>query len=157
MAAINYLSMYGDPATVPAPLVKSSKKGGRVRSMLDTLTVPKESLDAGAVIFIARVPANAVLKTSSAVHHEAITSAADWDVGDENAPTGLLDAADLSSAGITALLSDVAPADLGKELWELLGYTANPGGTIDLYATCNTASTHTGNKSISFEIDYVVD
>ena len=157
MPAINYTDVYGDPATVPVPLTKSSKHGGRVRHHWSTLTLASAALDAGAQIFIGRFPANAVLKTSSTIHHEDFTTATDWNVGGTENGNDLADAVNLAAAGMTALLADVAPADMGKELWQLLGLAANPGGTLELVATCVIASTHAGNKTISFEIDYVVD
>jgi hypothetical protein len=156
MAATNYSDIFPDPAAKTVDFVKSSRKHGRVRHAMAKFSLAAAACDAGAKFYIASIPSNAVLKYSSSAYFGAFTTAADWDVGDADTANALSDALDFTSAGISTILADVATADLGKELWELLGLAADPGGDIDLIATCNTASTHSGSLALVFEIDYVV-
>lgn len=59
-----------------------------------------------------------------------------------------------AAAGVTVTpLTEGADASHGKELWQLLGLAADPGGMIDLYA--HAIANATGAGSMNFTIEYI--
>jgi hypothetical protein len=106
-------------------------------------------------LFFARLPSACRILPDSTIYHDGITGLTDVDVGDANDPNGLADAINLSSAGSALVLEQVDLANYGLRLWELLGYTEDPGGQIDLCMTFITEPT--GSGDIVVDLRYVID
>jgi len=135
-------------------MIDVSVNGGRVRCSIDTYELVGATVDINDRILLAKVPSGAVILPQSTFVVDAITGLNDVDVGDANDPNGLADALDFSSAGSVAF-DAIDAADWGKKLWELLGYTSDPGGMLDIAATC--IAEPTGDGTITLVLFYSVD
>lgn len=124
---------------------------GRVKVM--TGSVANGAADsAGSTYKIASLPADCLLDELTLFDDENWGFAA-TKIGTLTDPAALLD-----TAPITAPVGRKAPvafgdANHGKELWEILGLSENPGGMIDLYA--HAAAGATGAGSLLFQIRYI--
>lgn len=128
---------------------------GRVRVMSDHIALVAASVGAGDTVYVAKLPSHAVLLPESTFYFDALTGASDVDFGDANDPNGLADAINMTSAGSASAMEQVDIANYGKRLWELLGYSADPGGILNLYLTLNTDLT--ANGDLTSILYYVVD
>jgi hypothetical protein len=53
-------------------------------------------------------------------------------IGDASFATGLANQIDVSAAGNADMIKGFTATKMGQPLWQLLGYAADPGGTIEL-------------------------
>ncbi len=126
--------------------------------------------DDGSIYRLARVPAN-MIPLFGQIWSDAITSGTDWDLGLYKPGAGgavvdkdlLADGVDLSSAiAITTFtnnaLTNLGGADpranVGKNLWELLGLTKAGRQDYDLALTANTVGSAAG--TISWMLLYAI-
>lgn len=143
-----YGSGYKDPSTFTLP--KAVYAEGRVRCISSGPVAIANGDSIGSKIYLGKVPSSAILIPSMCIlHHEAVTSLTDLDIGIELAGTvldadGLADGLDISSAGTKSLVASVVVGDLGKQLWELSTfastYSTDPGVEFDIVALLNAAS-----------------
>ena len=139
----------------PREMIDVAKNHGRVRCSIDEIEADESAIAATDRIHLARIPSNAVLLPTSTLYFDVLGAAATVDFGDAEDPNGLATVIDVANAGNASLLEAVDLADYGKRLWELLGYTSDPGGLIDLFLTVVGDIITTGTiKSIIY---YVVD
>lgn len=108
------------------------KLGGRVRFGVAKVATTV-AMTTGDTIEMMEIPRNAILKSLN-LYHAAVTGATDVNVGDTNDVDGLIDGANISSAGLKHIgngdggdggtngWSGVLDAE--KQLWEVLGYAS---------------------------------
>ena len=118
---------------------------------------------AASKIYLGKVPSSGVIKPSSTVFHTAITGLASFSIGFEkdgnvnvtfaggSAVAVLAAALDLTAAGSKNGIAAVTTPDLGKQVWELLGYPRDPGFEYDIVGTMNAAATAAGTVSAFFQ------
>ena len=139
----------------PREMIDVAKNHGRVRIAIDEFEADESVIAATDRIHIARIPSNAVLLPISTLYFDILGTSATVDFGDTEDPNGLATVIDVATAGNASLLEAVDIADYGQRLWELLGYTSDPGGLIDLFLTVVADIVTSGTiKSIIY---YVVD
>lgn len=132
----------------------ASVAGGRLRRHIDSLeTVSGDSSDMRYLMV--RLPADAVISSLSTLHHDAISGLTNVSFGDDNDPDGLMSASSLAAAGSKSLLSAVNIASLGKRLWELLGYSEDPGGELELSLYLNSTVSVAG--TVLLDLYYSID
>ncbi|PZQ99931.1 MAG: hypothetical protein DI533_04685 [Cereibacter sphaeroides] len=121
----------------------------RGRPIIATGTVANLSTDnANSKYLLAKIPSHAMLGAGT------FFAATAWgfatvNIGTKTAPTALF-----TGLRATGLLKPVVEGDAkhGKELWEILGLAADPGGDIELWAHGPADATTAG--SAKFEIHY---
>lgn len=139
----------------PREMIDVAVQHGRVRSLHDTVEITAgDSIN--SKYFLAKVPSNARIEPQSQIHFDAIGTSVTLDIGDANDPDGLATFIDISAAGSSIVLEAVDIEDYGKYLWELLGYSEDPGGQLDLYGTLKgAAAVNTGTLTLA--LLYIVD
>lgn len=107
--------------------------------------------DSTSVHVLARLPSNARLKPGSTLYYSALTGLTSYSVGlgvngaIVNAKTAaLVSAEDIHLAGSVLLSKAIAAGSLGKKLWDLAGYSSDPGGMIDIIGTTGANCSTTG-------------
>ena len=118
----------------PRDMIDVAKNHGRVRIAIDEIEVAA-SYAASDRIFMAKIPSDAVLLPQSTFYFDDLGTAPTLDFGDANDPNGLATVVAVGTAGNSPILEAVDIANYGQRLWELLGYTSDPGGQIDLFFT----------------------
>lgn len=104
---------------------------------------------ANSVIYFGTVPSSARLSAISAIRCTAVTGAAmnlGFDVTGKGAV--LAAAQSLATAGSFSATSVLTAADLNKRVWELCGYTADPGSEIDVIGTLTAGATAAGTVAV---------
>lgn len=88
-------------------------------------------------IWLGKFPSNTVLDPAGCTGwFDDLGTSVTLDVGGANDPDGLTAAQDVATAaGSFNLLKSVDIANYFKPIWAQLGYAADPGGVLDLYAT----------------------
>lgn len=154
------VELYGsaavDPAANPTEPI-GAPKNARVRALQSTVEVGATD-STGSTYHMGKVPSNGrPLQNGSRLYGDAITATggADLDFGDANDPNGLVAGADLATALAASALSAVDIDKVGKAFWEILGYTEDPGGELDLYLTLTDNANAAGTLSV--ELLYTVD
>lgn len=108
------------------------------------------------------IPSNARISRNSVLDHDAITSTTSFDIGLGKTVSGvytaqsvncLLAASDIHLAGSKAL-SAIDIASLPLPAWQVAGYSADPGGRLDVVGTINVAATAAG--TVTLTLDYAV-
>lgn len=140
-----------------SPIVRAAPglASGRISTFLETVEITAGA-SATSTYHMARLTSSARILPGSTVHYDAV-SPADVDVGIFAVNSGevtddadaLLDGDDWSSAGSTALVSDIA--DYGKPLWELAGLSADPVCDLDIKVTINGTATNGGTVTLYLE------
>lgn len=132
---------------------------GRVKSFQSSFAIVNGTHASGDVIYFGKVPSNAVIVPGGAVECSAITGLTDFDVGligDDGTTDAdiLLDGATLATAankplhaGTSAL---AARKTFPKTAWQLAGYTADPGGMLDVIGTLNASPSASGTIALDF-------
>lgn len=99
---------------------------------------------------LGRIPSNAMLIPAlSNLYAAAEAGMTDFSVGlDDRAGTvsakALMSDVDVHAGGTFSLVSNVAQANYGKRLWQLLGLASDPGKELDVYATLGAAPSAAG-------------
>lgn len=139
----------------PQDLAGSEYAGGRIYSSLERITIAVGD-EANSKYFIARLPRSAILLPPTMYRNTAAVTGT-FDVGDANDVDGLIDGS-AGAANTTSMLGDpvsttwvVPVTDIGKPLWELLGYSSasDAPSQIDLFLTL-LGSTQATNPSVIF-------
>jgi len=141
------------PPTNPKPAAETQ---GHLRQLVSTVELANGD-SATSQVFFGRVPSNARISILSRIDSDAVTSLTDFDLGVGQTAAGaftmkdadcLINGADLHSAGNVGL-SAIDIADQTKALWQLAGYTDDPGGDLDIVGTLNAATTAAGTLTLS--------
>ncbi len=151
------LTMAGITSITAFSPAKASLAGGRLRRWVDMVEV-SAAASVGSTYTFARLPSACTISPLSTVHWDDVgTGGATLDVGDAANADGLAtDVAIDAAAGNAALLEAKGIETYGQPLWQMLGHTADPGGTIDLVATLATAAASTGGTLV-FDVYFTVD
>lgn len=126
---------------LPQDLASNAYSGGRIQSSLERVTIVVTD-EATSTYSVGRLPKDAVLLPTTAIRVAAAVTGT-IDMGDANDPDGLIDGY-AGTANTTVPLGTPAAtswvptvADIGKPLWELLGYATRDAAPadIDIYIT----------------------
>ncbi|WP_156464223.1 hypothetical protein [Afipia sp. Root123D2] len=144
-----YAGSAKDP--VAANLIPAVLAEGRLRA----INIPALAITTGdsiaSLFYLGKIASNAVpLAGLSTLKHGAVTSVNDADIGiyrDGVAVDADLfaDGIDISSAGAKDPFAAVAVANVGKQVWELLGLANDPGVEYDIVLTIKVAATATAS------------
>lgn len=143
-----YASGAQDPTVKPQDLLPNEEIGGELKLLVSTVEIANGN-SATSVVHFGKVSSSARISIRSRIDHDGITGLTDFDLGDASNPDGLVNGADLHTAGNKSAVSAIDIANLAKPLWELLGYTADPLTDIDLIGTLNQAATANGTITLS--------
>lgn len=126
---------YSGASAVATPTSSAHENGTDHIIARDTIELA--AAPANDTIFLARVPSNTVLDPDECrVWFDDLGTSVTMDVGDSSNVDGLADGVDVATAaGSFNLMVTVNIADFFKPVWQQLGYAADPGGYLDLYAT----------------------
>lgn len=105
----------------------------------------------GSQYFVGRVPSNAIIKPTSRFDCTAVTAAA-GNLGFAAAAAALLAAQTFNAALGASAVAAVSVPNLNTRAWQLAGFTADPGGMLDISLILTAAATAAG--TINFSIDY---
>lgn len=125
-----------NPATVRPTQVSSAHSRGTdhvlVRDQIELAAAPANDL-----ISLAVLPSNTILDPDGCIcWFDDLGAGVTMDVGDATNADGLTDGQDVATAaGSFNLMKSVGIENYFKPLWETLGMTEDPGGTIELFAT----------------------
>jgi hypothetical protein len=155
MAVKNFIASGAlDPSNPKQQPLPAEVVDGKVKPLISTQEIV--ACDATSTVKFGAIPSNARILVQSVVGYDAITGATDFDLGIGKTDGGvltvkdadcLIDGADIHTAGSKAIGVDLA--SLGKAAWELAGYTADPGGNVDIVGTFNQAPTAGGTLTLS--------
>jgi hypothetical protein len=165
MADVNS-NQYQEFTKAPQGKVEPADLEGRIRQALAQVNVDNSAgdLDTGGDVAKLTWLSKHARIAEVKVYTDGVSGLTDCDIGNNNDADGLVDGLDLSSDGVTEVIADDDssnandPAtDLGKPLWELLGYSEakDAPGQVELLLTANNASSGDGNVMVQFQ--YVVD
>ena len=140
-----YGSTAQDPAVSPGTVKDVQKLSGRLNSMSGTVALASGLL-VGQKIFLGAAPSNSVVASIGTLDFDAFGTAVTLDLGGDIAVLAgsadkLIADVDVSAAGATTTMTAVAIEDREKFLWEILGYTEDPGGLLDIVVTIAGATT----------------
>lgn len=140
--------------TFPTTFLPGGTGPNRICAIAGRYAVVAAAVAINDKLHMAQLPSDVRILFSSTIYFDALGSgAADVDIGDDENPDGLTDAEDMTSAGSGSIIQSVDLPNRGKMLWEMLGYSADPGGLIDIYATFKAEPA--ANGDIYFEIYYL--
>lgn len=143
---------YGNAVKDPAAInpVAAIDAEGQVRSAYSKISVNSDGI--GSIYLLARLPSNSRILPSSTAYYTALTGLTDLDIGIgvngaviSGKADALVNGEDIHLAGNVSMVKAVAAGSLGKKLWELAGYSADPGGMLDIIGTVNAAASTTGS------------
>jgi hypothetical protein len=149
--------------TTPSKMAPVGILGGRIRFAND-----KVEVTAGASVAstydLARLPANARIITNlSKLHFDDFgTTAVTLDVGLYGVDDSTNDSVDILAENLvptTAGSGAIGPKTIdvyGDTIWELLGFSSDPGGMFDLRVTTVANATNAGG-TLALELAYTVD
>lgn len=150
------LTLYGkgykDPAANnPAEAVFAE---GRVRAINSGAVSVASGASIASKVYFGKIASNAVpLCGLSTLKFGALTSVTDFDIGLEKDGATIsanlfTDGLDIHAAGAADPLANVALANWGKRVWELLGLATDPGCEYDIVGTLNVAATATASVAL---------
>lgn len=137
MAVVNKFSGAASDTTATIPALVPGRLARAPLNQSQGIVAVANGDSIASTLHFFDLPSQAVISSASVLKHSALTSLTDFDLGDVNDPDGLIDGANLTSAGSKDVI-DIADGE--KELWEQLGYTADPGGMLSIYGTLKAAS-----------------
>lgn len=147
-----YTAAFPDPTTFQQAKAISSE--ARVKSMSATVNFATTD-SAFSVVYVGKLPSNARILPGSTLRYGSLTGASISVGFDVNAkPAALVSAQSIAAAGNSSLVSAVALTDLPKQVWQLAGYTQDPGGMINVIGTLQTAATAAGD--VVFDLLFAV-
>jgi hypothetical protein len=131
-------------------------------------TIPVNNGDSvGSQYNIGNVPTSAVLDPASLAYASGIAGLTNVSVGFGASPlpanrdtwvaqpAALVNAQDWHTAASFSLVQAVSEANYGKQVWQLLGLTEDPGGNVPVFATVGNATTAAG--TLQFILKYFDD
>jgi hypothetical protein len=100
-------------------------------------------------VLLANVPSDFIFDPlGSTIWFDDLGTAITMDVGSTATENALVAAQDVATAaGSCSVVKSVDVANYGKTLWELLSLTADPGGTIAIYAKLEGGDPGTGTMT----------
>jgi len=144
----------------PTQVVEPGVLGGRVRTAFFELDLGGEG--SNTVFDLIDLPPNAVLKRIEL--RQTTSSSTNLDIGDSNDADAIIDGQAVDQ-NLTVSMANVGntgtngmdPADFGKQLWEVLGYSSRiaAGSKIRLQATNPSAAV--SSAKLFGVIEYVLD
>jgi len=151
-----YGSTAEDPTNTKAQIKSVQKLSGRLNSMIGTIALASAVAQNDRVL-LGTIASNAVLSSLGKVDFDAFGTGATLELGgDVNALAGsdnnLIAAGSIASAGSLSAMAAIAIQNREKYLWEQLGYTEDPGGTLEIWATLTGANPAAGD--LAWEIIY---
>lgn len=136
-----------DPASALA--VNANVAEGLDRTAYSKVSVSSDSNT--SLHLLARLPSNARLRPGSTLYYSALTGLTSYSIGlgvngaiVNSKTAALVSAEDIHLAGSVLLSKAIAAGSLGKQLWDLAGYAADPGGMIDIIGTVGADCSTTG-------------
>lgn len=140
-----YGNAYPDPSNT-MKLPDAVYAEATIKSLLSVIAVANGD-SATSQLFLGKVPSYARLGPRSTLHHSAITGLNSLDIGfldNANKFNAMAAALDVTAAGTKSLIAAVPVTDLGKRVWELAGFSADPKKHLDVVMTMNAAATAAG-------------
>lgn len=131
--------------------ISSKYTAGRVRHHGASIVVAGDET-AEDRVYCGALPSNCVLLPISSIFVTALTASVADIGGDAVGKDKIVDGLSTATAGQKALFSGtngVGPSLLNKPLWQVLGFSADPGGMIDIWLTWKTAPTAAGTALLS--------
>jgi hypothetical protein len=120
---------------------------------MTTAMVVNDTLEFGVL------PSTAILLPTSTIVHANLGTSVTMNVGFDDGGAGfaskLGSALALSAAGTKAGMAAVATADIGKRVWELAGFTADPRRNLRLIGTITGANV-TAAGGLFYHFAYVI-
>lgn len=153
---------YRNSVAAQAPLAVFAQ--GHLKTIVSTIAVGAAD-SATSKYYIGKIPSSAIIDPSSLAYGGGVTGLTSVSVGFDAsaAPAGfvtwaaspalLVSAQDWHLAASFSLMQNVSVANYGKRAWELLGLSADPGGTIDVFAT--NVSGAGGAGTLQFVLKYI--
>lgn len=137
-------------------MIDVGKWKGRVRLCTDTYDVVGATVGLNDTCALAKIPSHAVILPQSQFSLSATLGAATTvSLGAASAANALVNAEASTATFTVSAMKAVSIANVGKKLWEVLGYSSDPGGEIDLFVTFNVDPT--ANATLTLTLLYVVD
>lgn len=124
-------TLYGDKTgkvlnTDPPERINPTHFGSSIRSLVDRIELDGASID--DVVILGYLPKTAVLTENSVLHFDALGASTTMDLGfPDQDDDALIAAHDTTSAGSVDIYGsdgELTHDDLGKQLWELAGYSS---------------------------------
>lgn len=144
-----YAGSAKDPASrMLAPAVNAE---GRLRAINVPALEVTNTNSIGSKYYLGKIPSNAVpLAGLATFKHGGVTSVDDADIGVylNGAVVSVnlfADGLDISAAGAKDPFAAIAVANVGKQVWELLGLNVDSGVEYDVVLTINKAATASAN------------
>lgn len=136
-------------ATTSTPLVAAALLGGQDHVLIRDRIELSADVAENDLISLGKIRADAIINpTASMIWFDDLGTSITMDVGATGAENALVAAQDVATAaGSCALFKSVDIANYWKPLWEVLGLSANPGGTIELFAKLEGGNPGTGTMA----------
>ncbi|KPG01789.1 hypothetical protein IP86_02985 [Rhodopseudomonas sp. AAP120] len=147
---------YKDPSSVLA--VNAIKAEATVKNIYSKFIFASGD-SSTTTLFVGQVPSNARLLRSSTLKTWGVAGLTSFSLGFgkngavvNSKGAALMSAVDIASAASKDPLAALTAGDIGKFAWQLAGYSADPGGMLDIIGT--TGADTSGAGTIEFEINY---
>lgn len=136
-----------DPTVLPRNPLPAEETQGRVHHLVSTIEVANGDSITSTIKF-GSIPSNARISRGSALDYDALTSLTDFSLGvgktsgavmTVQSAACLIANADIHTAGSKAFTA-IDIANLAKPLWQIAGYSDDPGGDLDIIGVLNAAS-----------------
>lgn len=142
-----YLRGANNPSVLDLP--SPSYNRANVRTLHGSIQIASGD-DAQSQIFIGRIPSRAIMLPQSLITHGNVTGLTSMHVGVAEDPDLLAAALNLATAGTKNGVAAVSTANLGRRLWELLGFAVDPSREFEIFATLNTNATPASPVDVNF-------
>lgn len=151
---------YGDGYKDPSSLVMiaANKAEATVKSIYSKFSIANGD-SSTTTLFVGRAPSSARLLRASLLYSWGITGLTSLSLGlgrdgavVNSKGAALMSAVDIHTAASYSVVSALAAGDIGKPLWQLAGYPADPGGVIDIIGVTGADAGAAG--TLEFEILY---
>jgi hypothetical protein len=113
-------------------------------------------------VYLGKIGSQMIIDPTSTIYHEAIGAGALAKVGFEKDGSSTINGSDrsatlgtgldISAAGSKSGVAAVATANLGQKVYELLGYTRDPGVEFDIVLTLTGAAAAAGKISAFYRL-----
>ena len=139
-------------AAIPKQSIPKTAKGGADRVLIRDRIELVAGVAQNDRIVLGAIRSDAVINPlTSFIWFDDLGTSITMDIGSTAAENALVAAQDVATAaGSCSILKSVDIANYGKELWELLGLSADPKTPITLYAKLEGGDPGTG--SVSWQI-----
>lgn len=147
MAVVNVKSnLFRNEATAGA-VIDSKRVRGRIKVAVGSVSNAADD-SSGSTYLLARIPSHAIMlpRTQFDVENTGFAAIRIGTLTDVDALVAVL-----KSAGNTVTPFAFGDANHGKELWEVLGLAADPGGMIGIYQHAIAGATGAGSMPFIFE------